>query len=194
MPSEPWYADLLNSLISGLVGAGVVYYFGIRQIVAQRRSGFRERQLADFYAPLAGIRKQIRAKSELRLKISNAASTAWQDICRSYGKTPMLDHEERFAPFKKIIQYDNKQLETELIPMYREMLRIFTERYHLADADTRTYYSEFLEFVEIWNRSLAESLPGEVVELLGHDEEKVKPFYNHLEERVTELQLEILKN
>ncbi|MBK5260320.1 MAG: hypothetical protein JJE51_12055 [Thermoanaerobaculia bacterium] len=175
-----------------MVGAAVVYYFGIRQIVAQRRSGFLERQLAEFYAPLAGIRKQIRAKSELRLRISNAAESAWHDICRSYGERIMHDHEERFAPFKKIIEYNNEQLKSDLVPMYREMLKIFTERYHLAEPETRDFYSEFLEFVEIWNRSLADALPGEVVEKLGHSEDRVKPFYDHLESRVTTLQQEIL--
>jgi hypothetical protein len=31
------------------------------------------------------------------------------------------------------------------------MLTLFTDRYHLADADTRAFYPQFLEFVEIWN-------------------------------------------
>jgi len=61
--AEAW--SLLQSVISGLIGAGVVYYFGIRQLVAQRRLAFVERQLVEFYAPLTGFRKQIRAKSEL---------------------------------------------------------------------------------------------------------------------------------
>ena len=165
MPAEPWYLPILSTLLSGLVGAVVVYYFGIRQIVIQRRLAFRERQLGEFYAPLAGIRKQIRAKSELRLKISNAANAAWQDLCKSYGD-PMLDHDQRFAPFKKIIDYDNEQLKAELVPQYREMLALFTDKYHLAAPDTRVFYQEFLEFVELWNRWLADSLPAEVLEKL----------------------------
>ena len=75
----------------------------------------------------------------------------------------MYDHEERFAPFKRIIEYDNEQLRAELLPKYREMLTLFTERYHLAATDTRAFYQSFLEFVEIWNRWLAESLPAEVL-------------------------------
>ncbi len=115
MPTaEPWYLPIINPLLSALVGAAVVYYFGIRHLGIQRRSAFRERQLAEFYAPLAGIRKQILAKSELRLKISAAANEAWQEICKSYGERPMLDNEQRFAPFKKIIDYENEQLKAEL--------------------------------------------------------------------------------
>lgn len=194
MPAaEPWYLPILNPLLSALVGAAVVYYFGIRQLIIQRRSEFRERQLAEFYAPLAGIRKQILAKSELRLKISEAANAAWHGICESYGDRPMLDNEQRFAPFKKIIEYNNEQLKAELVPKYREMLTLFTDRYHLAAPDTRAFYQEFLEFVEIWNRWLADSLPAEVLEKLGHTEEKVKPFYEHLESKMQQLQDEIAR-
>jgi hypothetical protein len=76
--------------------------------------------------------------------------------------------------------------------MYREMLKLFTERYHLADADTRKFYSDFLEFGEIWNQFLAGSLPVEVLQKLGHDEENVKPFYDHLEAKMAQLQSELL--
>lgn len=191
MGAEAW--SLLQSVISGLIGAGVVYYFGIRQLVVQRRLAFVERQLVEFYAPLAGIRKQIRAKSELRLKVSQAAEAAWQDICASYEGQIMHDHEERFAPFKRIIDYDNEQLKAELLPKYREMLALFTERYHLAASDTRAFYQPFLEFVEIWNRWLAESLPAAVLEKLGHREENVHPFYEHLESKMEQLQCEIAR-
>jgi hypothetical protein len=182
---------LLGSVLSGAIGAVVVYFFGIRRLAVERRIGFRERQLSEFYAPLAGIRKQILSKSTFRLKVSNAANAAWHDICRSYGSQIMLDHEERYAPFKKIIEYENAQLENELIPLYREMLKLFTDRYHLAQPETRDFYAQFLEFVEIWNRSLAGALPGEVLEKLGHDESRVTPFYEHLETQVGELQDEI---
>lgn len=188
---EPWYVPSLNLLLSALVGAAVVYYFGIRHLAIQRKLAFRERQLGEFYAPLAGLRKQIRAKSELRLKISNAADAAWHDICGSYGDRPMIDHEQRFAPFKKIIDYENEQLKRELIPKYREMLTLFTDRYHLAAPDTRAFYEVFLEFVEVWNRWLAESLPPEVLDKIGHSEDKVKPFYEHLESKMQQLQDEI---
>jgi hypothetical protein len=188
---ELWYVPILSALLSALVGAGVVYYFGIRHLAIQRKLAFRERQLGEFYAPLAGLRKQILAKSELRLKISGAAEAAWHDICGSYGDRQMLDHEQRFAPFKKIIDYENEQLKTELIPKYREMLTLFTDRYHLAAPDTRAFYEVFLEFVEVWNRWLAESLPPEVLRKLGHSEDTVKPFYEHLELTMQQLQDEI---
>jgi hypothetical protein len=191
MSAEAW--SLLQSVVGGLVGAGVVYYFGIRQLVVQRRLGFAERQLVEFYAPLAGIRKQIRAKSELRAKVSAAAESAWQEISQSYEGQPMHDHEERFAPFKKIFEYEDEQFRAELLPKYREMLSLFTERYHLAASDTRAFYQPFLEFVEIWNRWLAQSLPREVLAKLSHREEGLHPFYDHLESRMEKLQGEIAR-
>lgn len=189
--AELW--SFLNPVISGLIGAGVVYYFGVRQLVAQRRLAFVERQLSESYAPLAGLRKQIRAKSELRERVSEAAETTWQSICDSYGGAPMHDHEERFAPFKKIIEYDDEQLRQELFPKYREMLTLFTDRYHLASPDTRAFYQPFLEFVEIWNRWLAEALPAEVVKELGHGEEGLHSFYEHLEFKMDALQKEVAR-
>lgn len=103
----------------------------------------------------------------------------------------MSNHEELYAPYGKIIEYDNNQLREELIPLYRKMLDIFTEKYWLADEDTRAYYQEFLEFVEIWERFLAEALPGEVIRKLGHTEENVLPFYEHVERKLSVLQDEI---
>jgi len=40
MGAEAW--SLLQTIVSGLVGAGVVYYFGIRQLVVQRRLAFHD--------------------------------------------------------------------------------------------------------------------------------------------------------
>jgi hypothetical protein len=86
-----------------------------------------------------------------------------------------------------------KQFHEELMPKYREMLTLFTNKYHLADADTRAFYSPFLEFVEIWNMWLAESLEPDVPGKLGHAEENVKPFYAHLEATMQALQDEIAR-
>jgi hypothetical protein len=99
----------------------------------------------------------------------------------------MVDVSTLHAPFKRIIDYDNQQLKEDVLPKYREMLCLFTDRYHLAAADTRAFYEPFLEFVEIWNRVLAQSLPPEVYGKLKHDEETLDPFYQHIEERMERL-------
>lgn len=103
----------------------------------------------------------------------------------------MTNHDEVGAPYDKIIEYDNNQLREELMPLYRKMLDLFTEKYWLADEDTRAFYDDFLEFVEIWERFLVGALPGEVIKKLGHGEEDLVPFYEHVERKLSALQEEI---
>jgi len=78
-------------------------------------------------------------------------------------------------------------------PQYRQMLGLFTERYHFADAETREFYPLFLEYVEVWNMWLAESISAEVVKAIDHRDENVKPFYEHLERKMQQLQDEIAR-
>jgi len=184
---------LLLQFFSALVGGLIVYVFGIRKLSIELRNAFIQKQMSEFYSPIAGYRKRIRAKSEVRGKVSTAANEAWKELCAPYSeaKQPMLHHEELYAPFGKIIEYDNKQLREELMPLYRKILDLFTEKYWLADEGTRAYYQDFLEFVEIWERYLAEALPGEVIRKLEHSEENVLPLYEHVERRLSALQEEI---
>jgi hypothetical protein len=183
----------LLQILSALVGASVVYVFGIRQLSIQRRNAFIEKQLSEFYSPIAGYRKRIRTKSELRLKISTAADEVWREICECDRKSavPIQSDNGRFTPFRKVIEYDNQQFRNELMPLYRKMLDVFTEKYWLADSDTRAHYQSFLEFVELWERFLADSIPVEVITKLGHAEKNVHGFYEHLESRITALQAEV---
>src|SRR3989344_5830725 len=46
--------------------------YGLIQIKEERRLTFVEKQLSEFYSPLLGLHKEIRAKSELRVKIEEA--------------------------------------------------------------------------------------------------------------------------
>jgi len=185
-----WYLSLASSVLSAVAGAWLVYFFGLRQLAAQRRLGFAERQLAEFYAPLVAIQKQIRAKSDVRAKVSEAANQAWQEECQSRRASSgaSSDDADPIEPYKKMIEYGNQQLKDELLPAYRQMLDLFTGRYHLADPETRAFYEQFLEFVEIWNRWLSSSLPASVLKRLNHKEAHLKPFYEHLEEKLNQLQ------
>jgi len=67
------------------------------------------------------------------------------------------------------------------------MVAIFREKLWLAEPDTRAYLPALIEFVDLWDRWLAESVPGEVIEKLGHSEKHLHPFYEHLEKRHDEL-------
>ncbi len=184
---------LLLQFFSALVGGLIVYVFGVRKLSIEVRNTFIQKQMSEFYSPIAGYRKRIGARGAVREKISIAAEAAWQELCgqaRASGQS-MLNHEEQFEPYRSIIEYDNMQLREEVIPLYRKMLDIFTDKYWLADEDTRDYYQNFFEFVEIWERYLAESLPGGVLKKLDHTEGNVHPFYEHIEQKLSALQSEI---
>src|SRR5208337_1031409 len=98
---------------SGLFGValgGILTSWNQRK---ERRERFISDQLREFYAPMLGIRERLRAKGEVRLKVSKAARTAWP---REIGEAP--EAREQLSPqYEKIIEYENQQLKEELIPL-----------------------------------------------------------------------------
>lgn len=123
------------------------------------------------------LRREILAKSELRVKLMAAARTVL---------SPRSEDDD--AAFKQMIEQNNVQLRVDLVPKYNEMLRIFREKMALAEPSTLRHFDRFLEFVVPWNRWLDRTLPAKVVEQIGHDEDAVKPFYRDLEQHVRSLQ------
>lgn len=179
------YAPLIT-LLAGYLGM----QYGLKQLKAEKKLEFIARQLKEFYSPLLGYHKAILAKSELRVRVSHAADEAWREICQGAPK-PFLEHEEAFKPFKRVINYDNEQLKQELLPLYRKMLEVFRENYWLAEPETRKYFSELSDFVELWDRWISDNIPASVMEKLGHDEDRLKPFYVELEERLNTLRVKL---
>ncbi len=108
--------DLLKIIIASgmtLFAGYLGYRYGIGHLKRQKKFELIEKQLKDFYSPLIGCIKRIKAKSELRFEISKASNPAWRKICEEHPK-PFLDHEKYFEPFKKAIMYDNKEFREEL--------------------------------------------------------------------------------
>jgi len=139
---------------------------------------------------LVGIRHGIRSKSEVRLKISNIAEDEWRKLCERHQ---LSSTKPDFEPFKKIIEYDNKQLEQELLPDYRMMLEIFTGKFWLAEDSTRSHYGKLVEYIEVWNRFMERTLPPEVSFSLEHREEWLHPFYTDLEEQLASLRSKLAR-
>jgi hypothetical protein len=180
--------------VSALVGlAGVIlgaWLTGRNQRI-ERRLSFIEKQLKYFYSPMLGLRNEIKMRSQLRERIQQTADEVWKNLCKearriSEERLKRLS-EERFPEFANLVNYDNRKLQDELLPAYRQMAKLFCENFWLADADTRDYYPHLIEFIEIWDRVLDKSIPGEVLDKLKHSEEKLMPFYRHLQERHDEL-------
>ena len=67
-----WTLAPICTLLAGYIGVR----YGLKQIRIQKRIDFIERQLRELYSPLLAYQKEIRAKSELRLRISKAAKEA----------------------------------------------------------------------------------------------------------------------
>lgn len=79
---------------------------------------------------MLGLHQEIKTHSELRVKLQNAAGAAWdeiyQDQPRSRESTEQF--EEKFTPFKNLIEYDNNKFKTELLAAYNKMLNLFRDK------------------------------------------------------------------
>jgi hypothetical protein len=125
-------------------------------------------------------------RSEIRVKVRAVANEEWQGLCAQARASPDPDallklDRNRSQDFEKLIDYDDQKLAVDLIPSYRRMLTIFRDNFWLAEPETRPYFPKLLEFVDMWDRWLANSVPIEVVRKLGHSESSLHPFYDHLE-------------
>ena len=182
----------MTAAIFGLIGVGVgVLVTTITSVSlsrAARRHQFIERQIREFYAPLVGLRRGIRTKSEFRLRISEATHAVWTELSNGLSVEASLELSNSRGPeFEKITKYDNKQLGGELLPDYRQMVEIFKTHGWLAEESTLKHYPALIEFVELWNRSEAGTLPWEVIERIGHHESKLTPLYDDIEEHIGRL-------
>jgi|SRR3989344_3372567 len=131
----------IATLLAGYIGV----WYGLRQIRIQKRLAFIEKQLSEFYSPLLGFHKEIRAKSELRSRIQTKGGELWKEQVQA-GLNPSIE------PTNREIEYNNRQLHEEFLPMYREMLTIFRKGYWLAEPETKKYYENLVEYVEGWTR------------------------------------------
>jgi hypothetical protein len=164
---------------SGLLGVAVGGYLAAHNQKRERQRRRVSIQLAQFYGPMIALRAEILVKNEVRLKIGGAPDVAWRGMMEHAYKVDIeyveKINEGRFPLFERIIDYDNRQLAEDIVPAYRKMAELFTCKMHLAESSTIRYFATFVEFVEIWNRWLDNSLPSEVLRELGHSGKKALP-------------------
>ena len=172
-------AEGSSSAVWGLVGviAGS-WATGHHQRIERRNSRFRD-QLTQFYAPLRGMRADIKAKSVLREKIHAIANNEWQNkfVRVDNPDTKRQISSDAWPEYEKLADYSDDQLRTDIIPTYRKMVEHFMSNMAYAEESTITHYAAFVEFVEIWNRFEAKSLSREVAEKLNHAEKNLYPLY-----------------
>lgn len=132
---------IVGPIISAASGLGGVLIGASLTARTERRRlklAFAEKRLTEFYSPMLGLRKGIRAVSELRVKIEQASDSGWREVAGSMGDDQFEPGatEKRFAPYSQSIEYDNKQFKEELLPEYEKMVSLFREKMHLAYPDT----------------------------------------------------------
>jgi hypothetical protein len=60
--------------------------------------------------------------------------------------------------------------------LYRQLAQLFRESLWLAESETPAHYQKLIEFIDIWDRWIAKSIPAEVLKSLGYSEKVASPF------------------
>lgn len=173
-----------NALISAGAGLLGVVVGAFCTAFNQRRGRINERyreQLQSFYSPILGLREEIKAKSESRARLQGIAEAKIQENARTATNKDI-------ACYARVIEDSNEPLKEELIPTYEEMARLFKERMYLAEPSTRRHYSKLIDFIEIWRRFLARTLPYAVATEIVHSEKDLYPLYEDVEKNFIRLQ------
>jgi hypothetical protein len=193
------FATVALPLISAASGLGGVFlgaWLSGRNEQRRRRIDFVEKPLQELYSPLLGLRKHVSALSELRVRVATEAGGVWAELCaeaRAQGGAEALKKltAERSASFNAIVEHENFQWRNELFPCYKQMLQIFREKFWLAESSTREQFQKLIVYIELWDRSLNETIPGEVVARLGVREAELMPLYEDLEQTFRNLRAKI---
>jgi hypothetical protein len=138
-------------------------------------------QLEQFYGPLLAMHKEIRARSELRVKLQEAIDTQhMDDMLRAESTEEASD--AHLPAILANVRDESETFRNILMPRYREMIDVFRDKMWLAEPDTHEYFKGLNEFVDVWDKILTDKLPHSVAPAIGHTEQNLHPFYQHLEE------------
>jgi len=178
--------------IGGWIGAGINNWMTNRRETAARAVQFRKQQLEQFYGPLLAMHKEIRARSELRVKLQEAIDAQHMPDMLHAGPGKTEEASDAHLPaILTNIGDENETFRTVLMPRYHEMIDVFRDKMWLAEPQTREYFKSLVEFVDVWDKILANKLPHSIAPAIGHTEQNLHPFYQHLEEVHDRIRLEI---
>jgi hypothetical protein len=187
-----WLQAIFTFLGGGLVGTIGAQWATSRREAASRRIAFKKQQLEQFYGPLLAMHKEIRARSELRLKLQRALDNShMEDMLRAGPGGVEAASDVHIPAIIANVQDENQTFRDVLMPRYREMISTFREKMWLAEPETRGYFGQLVEFVDVWDKILADKLPRSVAITIKHTEENLKPFYQHLAEMHDRFRTEI---
>jgi hypothetical protein len=178
--------------VGGWIGSLISSWLAARREKAQRAVAFRKEQLEQFYGPLLAMHKEIRARSELRVKLAEAIDTMHMKDMLDVGPAKVEAASDAHLPtIVANIQDESETFRNVLMPRYREMIDVFREKMWLAQPETREFFKQLVEYVDVWDKILARKLPHVIAAAVGHTEKNLHPFYKHLEEMHDRLRSEI---
>lgn len=101
--SRVLFASIVGALVTNILA------FAVQKLLIERRFqkitdqerrnlAFIERQLEEFYSPMIGCLIQIRAKSNLRFKISEISNEVWMEFVDKQQK-PFLESKNSIKPY-----------------------------------------------------------------------------------------------
>lgn len=166
--------------IVGVVVGGLITIWNDRR---KARLEYARQQLSDFYSPILSLRRHIRALSELRKTIGDVANGLYLSDMERHTR------EERAKALNGMVEFDNEQMKSILLPMYRQMLDIFRQKYWLAEPEVQEHYAALAEYVELWQRNFDKTIPGDVLVAMRVEERKLDPLYHSLEKQFRRRQL-----
>jgi len=186
-------ATTLIAACAGLLGVALGGAITMWSQITERRQARVRDKLDKFYSPLLAIRMQIKAKSEVRQKVHRTANSEWQSLLAGVDSPEAKARidAERSPAYTAIYKYSAEQVINDLVPLYKQMVEIFTSNMQFAEEPTRKYFGTLVEFVELWNRQLLQAMPPEVVVALNQDEKQLYPFYDDLETQFKKLRKQL---
>jgi hypothetical protein len=185
--------SLLAALgVGGLIGTVVSNWLTTKREAAARRHESQLRKLKEFYGPLLSLRTEILARSELRVKVQEAVDRMHTEAMLEAGPARVNEASDAHLPgILQSITDENQTFREVLMPLYREMVRIFRENMWLAEPETRNHFSALIEFVDVWDKILSDRIPRSVAPTIGHTEKNLKSFYSNLAATHDRLRVEL---
>jgi hypothetical protein len=185
--------SILGALgVGGVIGGFVTQIMTTRRETAARRTAFKKQQLEQFYGPLLAAHKEIRARSELRVKLQQAIDASHFEDMVLAGPDGVEGASDKHVPaIVANVDDEHKTFRHVLMPSYREMISTFRNKMWLTEPQTRDFFPSLIEFVDVWDKIIDRRLPHAVAATIGHTEENLKPFYEHLEQVHDRLRSEI---
>src|SRR5438876_7374710 len=152
-----WIA-LIGALgVGGLCGTLLAQFMTGRREKAARAVAFKKQQLEQFYGPLLAMHKEIRARSELRVKLQSALdSSHMEDMVRAGPGGVEAASDVHVPAIIANVQDENQTFRDVLMPRYREMISTFRDNMWLAEPETRGYFGQLIEFIDVWDKILAD--------------------------------------